>query len=66
MTSVQCLYTVHGAAEPKIQGGVPGVSRLVTVIQVQGRVPGSGRLVMFVQQSDGLEIEAVFQSQSRF
>ena len=51
-----------GAAIYKMQGGVPGGSRLVTVTQFQGRVVGGGWLVVNSQQSDCLKIEAGFQS----
>jgi hypothetical protein len=53
--SLQCLY-MHAAAVSKLPGG----SWLGTVSEVLGRVPAVGQLLMADQQSDSLEIEAVF------
>ena len=39
VTTVQWVY-VHRAEVSKVQGGVPGGSRLVTVTKAQGRVLG--------------------------
>ena len=49
---------MHVPAVSKVQGSVPGGSRLEIISKVPDSVLGSERLLIAVQQSDGLETEA--------